>query len=249
MKAGARMIVAAGQCRHDRTPGETAGAKRSGLTSMRGDRFLLWLSTSRIIDGLWVGSIAKEQRELGLRRIEDALALIKQCDSLGYSRITHDLERIWVNLVVVGNACYRRSLQACVLDERYVLSETTTPERLALTIVHEATHARLERCGIEYDEKLRPRIEAACLRRELAFARKLSESTELRDELVDTLEWCVTNPDYYSNLRFDEREVQGGAEALRYLGTPDWIVRAVLKTRPVFISFRHILRRPFVRID
>jgi hypothetical protein len=192
--------------------------------------------------------MAKE-RDCSLRRIEDALALIEQCDSLSYSRVTRDLKRIWVNLVAVGNANFQRSLQACVLDERYVLSETTTAERLALTIIHEATHARLERCGINYDEKLRPRIEAACRRRELAFTRKLPDSIELQDELVQTLEWYATNPDYYSNLRFEEREVQGGAEVLRYLAVPEWIIRVILRTRPAVISLKNSLRRRFARIE
>jgi hypothetical protein len=84
-------------------------------------------------------------------------------------------------------------VQACVLDERYVLSETTTLEQIALTIIHEATHARLERCGIDYDEKLRQRIEAVCLRREFAFVAKLPNGAKLRDELARTLEWSTAN--------------------------------------------------------
>jgi len=216
---------------------------------MIGDRFLLWLSTSRIIDGLWVGSIAKEQRELSLRRVEDALQLIKQLDSRLYLRITRDLARIWVNLVPYANAWYRHSVQACVLDERYVLSETTTRERLALTIIHEATHARLERRGIEYEEKLRPRIESVCLRRELAFASKLPNSAELREECVRTLEWHTANPDYYSNVRFGEWEIQGSAEVFRYLGVPDWMVRAILRSAPAVRAFTNMVRRRFARVD
>jgi hypothetical protein len=43
-------------------------------------------------------------------------------------------------------------LNACLLDERVVASETTTLEWIASTIVHEATHARLEKWGIAQDK-------------------------------------------------------------------------------------------------
>ena len=52
------------------------------------DRVLLWLSTSRRIDGLWVGSFAAEKPDLTLDRVADALALIKQLDPLRYIRLT-----------------------------------------------------------------------------------------------------------------------------------------------------------------
>jgi hypothetical protein len=173
-----------------------ANPNRHGTKPSAKDKFELWLSTSRTIDGLWVGSCArdrKNEREITLRRVEEALRLIKLYDPLSYSRIIRDLKRIWVNLVPHYNAWYLHPLQACVLDGRYVLSETTTLEQIALTIIHEATHARLERCGIDYDEKLRQRIEAVCLRREFAFVAKLPNGAKLRDELARTLEWSTAN--------------------------------------------------------
>lgn len=57
------------------------------------------------------------------------------------------------------------------LDREFVLAESTHPELIATTIVHKAAHARIESCGIGYKEKLRPRIEAACFRRELHLRR------------------------------------------------------------------------------
>lgn len=93
----------------------------------------------------------------GLRRVEEALQLIRDRDPLHYSRVIRQLERIWVRLLNGDLAHYEVSLGACVLDKRYVLLETTTPERLASTIIHEATHARLEHWGISYDENKRAR--------------------------------------------------------------------------------------------
>jgi len=196
------------------------------------DRLSLWFSTGRDIDGLWVGT-TESKPQPGLRRVEDALQLIKRHDSLHYSRVIHNLERIWVHLLPNARACYDPSLKACELDERFVLPETTTLEQIASTIVHEATHAKLERWGISYDEKERSRIEAVCLRRELHFIAKLPHSEPLREERARTLEWCDSDHDYFSNVSFQQRYHQGVVETARYVGIPDWLIRLLLKVRAV----------------
>ena len=205
------------------------------------DRLALWLSTSRRVDGLWVGSMESDPQP-GLGRVEEAIHLIKRHDLLHYSRVIHNLERIWVHILPDAAACYQRSLKACVFDERFVLSETTTLERIATTIIHEATHAKLEHCGIRYEETQRPRIEAICLQREIAFASKLADNDGLRDELVRTMEWCTANPEYFSSMRFRERYYRGQIKTFHYLGMPRWLIQALLALQPVFLAVRRLLR-------
>lgn len=128
------------------------------------DRVALWLSKSRMIDGLWVGS-SRSDSELALQRVEAALQLIRRFAPLHYRRVNNSLSRIWVQLIPHGAGCYLHSLNACVLDERVIASKTTTMEWIASAIVHEATHARLEKRGVRYDEAIRHRIEGICARR------------------------------------------------------------------------------------
>jgi len=199
---------------------------------------MLLMCVSRKFDGLWVGTIKDEKAGPILRRVEEALSLIKRYDPLQFARVLHSLDRIWVNILPDAPACFQRSLQACVFDERFVLAATTTPETIAKTIVHEATHARLEHWGIRYDEKDRTRIEAICLRRELAFVANLPASEPLREELDRTLQWCADNPNYFSNLDFYNRDVEGRVAALRYLGTPDWLIRLVSKANAAISTVR-----------
>jgi hypothetical protein len=194
------------------------------------DRLDLWFSTGRDVDGLWVGT-TEDEPQPGLRRVEDALQLIKQHDPLHYSRIVQHLERIWIRLETTATACYYKPLNACILDKRFVLLEATTLEHIASSIVHEATHARLERWGVRYEEGKRARIEAICLRRELNFVAKLPHSEPLREEIAHTLEWCASDHDYFSDANFGQRELQGGVDALRQLGAPEWIITFVLKAR------------------
>lgn len=218
-------------------------AKKSERKATIVDRICLWLSTGREVDGLWVGSMECKPQP-GLRRVEEALRLIKDHDSLHYSRIISNLERIWVDLLPNARASYERSLNACKLDERFVLLETTSLERIASSIVHEATHARLELWGIGYDdEKVRSRIEAICLRRELNFVGKLPQAEPLREEIARTLEWCIGEHDYFSNLNSWQRWKQGNVETLRHLGAPDWMISVVLKGRAVGTGMRRLASR------
>jgi hypothetical protein len=209
------------------------------------DRIDLWLSTGGEIDGLWVGTTEDKPRP-GLRRVEDALQLIKQHSPLHYSRVIHNLERVWVRLVLISYACYYAPLRACELDVRFVLRETTTLEEIASAIVHEATHARLERWGIsydEYDEKERSRIEVICIRRELDLLAKLPNSEPLREQVAATLEWCVSNHESFSNANLWQRHDQGAVEALRHLGAPEWLIGFALKVGAIVTAARRLVRR------
>ena len=197
---------------------------------------LAW-STRRYVDGVWVGSWRTPR---DLRQIEDALLLIKQHSRVHYSRVLRDLERVWVFVLPSRRAEFNEYLRACILDERYVAGSTL--ELIASTIVHEATHARLSRCGIKYKESLRSRIEAICLRRELAFAAKLPNGEDLKREITSLLEWCGTNADWFSNSQFREREKQDIVDALRYMETPEWIIGTALKLKSATSRLRRLFR-------
>ena len=81
-----------------------------------------------------------------------ALGLIKTYDRIRYDRLLRDLDRIFIRVLPSSIASFNHSLNACQLDERFVLDEKSGPELIASVIVHEATHARLMRCGIGYEE-------------------------------------------------------------------------------------------------
>jgi hypothetical protein len=199
------------------------------------------MSTGRHLDGIWIGSWRRIPEYL--MRVESALLLIKQHSPLDYARIIRELERIWVTLSFHGLGEYKHSLRACILDERYVADSATTVEQIASTIVHETTHARLERYGIGYKQELRARIEAICFRRELAFAARLPDSAELQEGIARCLEWYQANPDQFSDAHFQEGHTAGGIEALRYLGTPDWLIRTILMPLPIISRARKRGRR------
>jgi hypothetical protein len=203
-------------------------------------RILLWLSTSKQIDGLWVGA-ATHAGEIALDRVVEALGLIKTHDRHRYNRLLRDLERIWVQVIPGGLASFTPSLWCCDLDPRFVLAPTSTPEIIAAAIVHEGTHARFWRCGIGYEEGQRHRVEAACLRRELAFAARLPNGTQARENA----ERCLTEypPSFWTDAAFSERSLDNEIQAVRYLGMPDWVVRLVLAARDLRLGLRRFANR------
>jgi hypothetical protein len=163
------------------------------------DKMQLALSTGRHVDGIWIGSYRTPD---DLTRVEHALLLVRQHSPVHYSRIIRELKRIWIFLLPSGLAEYKHSLKACVLDERFVADSATSVEQIASAIVHGATHARLERCGIGYNEDLRARIEAICFRRELAPAVRLPDSAKLQQHIAEYLDWYQANPEYFRDAHF-----------------------------------------------
>lgn len=197
---------------------------------------LAW-STGQQFDGIWIGSWRSPE---DLPRTEAALLLIKKHSRIHYSRVTRDLAKVWIRVLLEAWAEYDDALKACVLDERYVASASL--ESLAATIVHEATHARLARCGFGYKEDMRSRIESVCHRRELDFAARLPDSADLQHEIERALERCRAQPEFYANDRFRERKKQAAVEALRYAQAPEWLIAIALKLRPAISGLRRVSR-------
>jgi hypothetical protein len=201
------------------------------------DRVELRLSSGKQVDGLWIGTSLDREPEPILRRVQDALLLIKAYDGIRYNRLLCDLDRVWVRTLPGALGNFNRVLRACELDRRFVLAETTTSELIAATIVHEATHARLFHCGIGYDEKQRSRVERICFRRELAFAGKIPNGAHVREMVERTLP-LSEDEKYWTNEGFEGRHNQVHTEALRDLGAPEWLVRTLLLLRGLLVRLR-----------
>jgi hypothetical protein len=203
------------------------------------DKLQLASSSARRVDGLWIGSYWGPEH---LPRLESALLLIKRHSPLQYARILRDLDRIWIYLLPKAAGEYHASIHACVIDKRYFVNPNTSVEDTASTIVHEATHARLDRCGIQYEEARRTRIEAVCCRRELAFAARLPNGTRLREEIEGRLSWCRANPDYFSDAGFRETRGDGEIEMLRHVGVPEWLIHLMAPLKSLIGRARRLFR-------
>ena len=146
-------------------------------------------------------------------RVRDVLDLIASVDSKRFHRLQRDVTRIFVTHYGGAAGSYWSDLNACLLDWSDLGGNLHSA---AMTLVHEATHARLEKAGIPYCDRLRERIERLCIREEIAFARQLPNS----DELVEEAQHAMS-----SRWWTPESQKQRHRQQLESLRWPSWALR------------------------
>ncbi len=153
-------------------------------------------------------------------KIQAALRLVEQHDPRRFRQLQRYVRAIILGAHPIYSAQWFEEDRTCELGLAYVMASTTTPSRLAATIIHETTHARLFRLGIDYAEARRARVEAICYKAQVDFASRLPDGAKIVPELQ---RWLEPDPAYYASSSFREREF----ESLSKLGCPEWIIRAV----------------------
>lgn len=117
-------------------------------------------------------------------KIRRALALIERTSPRIARRISRDVDSILVSQIVGPD--YVRGVRAIRLRGPAMLQREVRD--VALTIIHEATHARIANRGISYAQGQQARHEHACVRAEARFARKLPGGDALVDDIMSKLE-------------------------------------------------------------
>jgi len=157
----------------------------------------------------------RDETALIQARLTDALGLLQRFAPIRYTHLRRDLPRILVGVTNRTAECLAR-VGICLVAFDYVVHPATTPARLALTLVHEGTHARLDRAGFEYRLEQRHRIERLCVTAEVVVARRLPDSESLLPRLDEKL---TRPPAFWSNEAFDERTLTA-VRALGWYGKP-----------------------------
>lgn len=167
------------------------------------------------------------------QRIGEALQLFQKHSPARFAHFQRDIRRLWVMGLPTARGSYVHDHAMCVLDYDYVIGANTGVEELALTLVHEGTHARLRRRGFGYDEAIRGRIERICIRSELSVAQRLPNGAPLIEPREERLQW----PD--SEWSDDTRR-RDNYEALKDLG---WSGNAAYRITKWLASLRSGLTR------
>jgi hypothetical protein len=109
---------------------------------------------------------------------------------------------------------------AIVIAEAFLQRSATAPVKIASTLVHEATHARLHRLGIRYTEQTDIRVERACTREELRFLSQVPEgdAAALIDGVRSKYESAAT-------LWSRESHIARTDQALATVNAPVWLRR------------------------
>jgi hypothetical protein len=165
------------------------------------------------VDGFTVsGLVGNEADEpLAFSRLQAALALVRYYEPRRYARLKNDCLRFL--FTPFDGAEYFPDCRTCVLGRSVVFQ---SPDRLAIAIVHEGTHARISAFGVR-SAGVRERVERACVRAECAFATRLPDGAQLAAEAAEKLAhpWWTT-----------ETLLARRAKELDQLGWPRWLQRA-----------------------
>jgi hypothetical protein len=94
------------------------------------DRVELRFSTYKYVDEIWIGTWENDPVFV-LRRVEEALDLIKTYDRLRYDRIIRDLERVWIRTLFGNEVQYSHAINTCELDVPFVVAATSSPAIVA----------------------------------------------------------------------------------------------------------------------
>ncbi len=107
-----------------------------------------------------------------------ALRLIERTDPRRFDFVQQELRYI-ANTPLLSGGAYKRATRRCQIDFLRYRCARNQPgyewylARYACTIIHEATHGRIFRFGIPYNEKTWQRIERLCYREEERFVKRL----------------------------------------------------------------------------
>lgn len=161
----------------------------------------------------------RERAEKIRTKLVRAFTIIQQHTPKLYKRV----EKFIPNILVFGVhppyfATYIADLALCDVSRDYALADSTSPEALATTIVHEGTHGYLESRGVVYSEEKRVQIERICVKAELWLATKIPQADELVAALRQNLQRA---PEYWTDVAFSQRQLAELAKT----GAPKFLVR------------------------
>lgn len=179
---------------------------------------------------------SKAETKAAFTTIEAALNLMQQCDPRRMAYLKRDVKRILVWGSTDYQGTWHQKYAMCELTTEFVQSQETTPAILAATLAHEAMHARLMRWGFGYEERIRVRIEAICIKASMNFARRLPLSEmESRGYIMWSAKRMLERDTAYWS---DEGRLEAKAAALLKLGCPEWLVRSVLRMGRIMLRRR-----------
>jgi hypothetical protein len=157
-------------------------------------------------------------------RVREAMGLLQRSSLEHLDLVRNSLNRLL--FTESPGSDYHHAIQTCRIGIAYALRVPAL--ELAMTLVHEATHAKLAANGRRYVGQERERIERECVEEEIAFARRVPNSDAAIAKLQELLsrEWWS-----------DESYATSMTAELRSRGIPLW-----LATRLVRYSSRKLRR-------
>jgi hypothetical protein len=150
-------------------------------------------------------------------KVEEALTILHDVDPRRAARLERDVSRIFVT--DAPSASYLPLSNSCWLSRTRVVKHG--PVIAALSIVHEATHARLFRVGVDHGLSMRERIERRCVAEQVSFLERLkAEGYRGTDAYAAHLQDQLSRPWWTDHAQFQRRQ-----DFYKQQSAPAWLLR------------------------
>ncbi|HYR07351.1 MAG TPA: hypothetical protein VEQ60_06275 [Longimicrobium sp.] len=141
-----------------------------------------------------------------LDKVRAALDVVARHDPRSLEAMRTHFSAILVWRWMVGaNGSYLHSERLCTLYCDYVGDADTEPARIAMTLIHELTHAKHDSRAPRRQPMSREHAEWLCIGAELAFIKKVPGTEHLRQAAERRLE---RRPQFYSRAADLERQIE-----------------------------------------
>jgi hypothetical protein len=137
-----------------------------------------------------------------------------------YKQLRHRIRRVSIRQLPHLQGAFEEAGPAIVIAEAFLSRSATSPVRVASTLVHEATHARIHELGIRHRGKTAIRIERACTREELRFLDLVP-----RDDGAALSEVIKAKHDGAAQVWSPEARLDAVQRGLTAVGGPVWLTR------------------------
>lgn len=140
--------------------------------------YRLWLRYAEIdqIEGIPFVDLARGDAKARAASIQQAIGLLAGVQPYRLAQVRRYLRWLIVSYTG-GSGEYWYGMGVCVLDADYI--EASAPIDIAMLLVHEMTHGRLDKRRIRTTSANHDRIEELCVKAELELADQLPEGTDL----------------------------------------------------------------------
>lgn len=155
-------------------------------------RIALWQNHQGV--RVWVMSSSQDVRQIVLQKVFAGLDILAETAPKQLERIPMLMLGVTVRPLPNRAAEWNAMLAVCQLDQHYLADSRATPVGVAAMIIHELTHARLDRAKILYTGTNRGRIERICRLAERNFLFRLPSSSERAGLLATNARWLAIDP-------------------------------------------------------
>jgi hypothetical protein len=159
-------------------------------------------------------------------RIDEALGIIERYQPWYFRHLVRDFGRIAVRRYPCRGA-YFPDDRTCLIELTFSVNPEFSTAQVASTIVHEAMHARLDRCGVLFTREIAARHERFCRRAEVELGMAVPGGEPIVERALASL--AASDEDVAPLIDWDVARRRVAQADLDALHVPPWLKQTLAR--------------------